>query len=213
MEENIAYYLEVLSYVPIFWLIFTAFGMTLIENIFPPAPSDVALVAVAIIVGNKGASIIPIIVASTIGSTIGFWIMFVLGSKFEHKIIETNKIKFISKTAIDKVEEKFRRWGFKLIAINRFMSGTRAVVSFFAGMSDLSKTKSIAYAGISSFLYYGILSLAGYYFGYDWRTLMEYFHLYEKIVITAVIVIIVVAVVIWVIRKCILNSNNVKEVE
>jgi membrane protein DedA with SNARE-associated domain len=213
MEENIAYYLDILSYVPIFWLIFTAFGMTLIENIFPPAPSDVALVAVAIIVGNKGASIIPIIIASTIGSTIGFWIMFSLGSKFEHKVIETNKIKFISKSSIDKVEEKFRRCGFKLIAINRFISGTRAVISFFAGMSGLSKTKSITYAGISSLLYYGILSLVGYYFGYDWRTLMEYFHLYEKIVITAVIVIIAVALIILGVRKWILKSNDVNEVE
>jgi len=55
----------------------------------------------------------------------------------------------------------------KLVVINRFMSGTRAVISFFAGMSALDKQKVTIYAATSSFLFYGLLAAAGYYFGKD----------------------------------------------
>jgi membrane protein DedA with SNARE-associated domain len=55
----------------------------------------------------------------------------------------------------------------KLVVINRFMSGTRAVISFFAGMSALDKRKTLIYASISSFTFYGLLASAGYFFGKD----------------------------------------------
>ena len=202
MIDNIEIYIEVLRNIPFYWLILIAFAVTLVENIFPPSPSDIILVAVAIIAGITYHSIIPIIIASTVGSTIGFWIMFSLGKKFDSKIIEADRLKFISKASIAKVENLFQKWGFKLVVANRFMSGTRAVVSFFAGMSGLPLTKTIILSAVSSFLWYGILSLTGYYFGgKDWQILAEYLHIYDKIVITLIILIALIATIFWFIKK------------
>ena len=202
MIENIELYIEVLGTVPFYWLILIAFAVTFIENIFPPSPSDLILVAVAIISGITHKSIIPVIIASTVGSTLGFWIMFAIGRKVDNKIIEKNKIKFISKSSIEKVEKLFQKWGFKLVVANRFISGTRAVVSFFAGITGLPLPKTIMLSGVSSFLWYGILSYAGYYFGrHDWKILIGYLYIYDKIVITIVILIVLIATVFWFINK------------
>ncbi|MDR0926964.1 MAG: DedA family protein [Ignavibacteria bacterium] len=179
----------------------------MLENVFPPAPSDMIVVAIAIIIGVNGYPIIPVIIACTIGSTLGFWIMFALGKKFEHSIIDSNKIKFLSRSAIEKVEVMFRKWGFKLVAINRFMSGTRAVISFFAGMSDLPLQKTMSLAAVSSFLWYAILSVAGNYFGKDWRELVTYLQIYEQIVILVVIAIAIVALGIWLLRRFVFKKK------
>jgi membrane protein DedA with SNARE-associated domain len=90
------------------------------------------------------------------------------------------------------------------------MSGTRAVISFFSGMSGLPLMKTLLFAGISSFLWYGILSTAGYYFGNDWKTLIQYLHIYDKIVIIVVSSCVVIATVIWFLGKRIKCFNKTK---
>ena len=194
-------HIQHLMLIPFIWLVLIAFALTLIENIFPPSPSDMIILAIAVITGMVNQSIIPIIISSTLGSIIGFWIMFELGSKFENKVIDTNKIKFISHKSIENVENLFRKWGFKLVVANRFMSGTRAVISFFAGMSGLPLTKTLVLSGVSSFLWYGILSTAGYYFGNDWRTLVEYLEFYETAVLIMISAVIIIALIIWLTKK------------
>jgi len=198
---NIEAYLESLSNIPFYWLILIALAATFAENLLPPLPSDATLVAAAVITGITEQSIIPIIIASTIGSTLGFWLMFLLGRKFHRKIIGTNKIKFISGESIEKVENLFKRWGFKLVVANRFMSGTRAIVSFFAGMAGLPLTKTIILSGVSSFFWYGILSLSGYYFGNDWRTFANYLQIYNKAVIVIIVLLVIIAASFWFTKK------------
>jgi membrane protein DedA with SNARE-associated domain len=197
MLENIEVYLELLISIPFYWLVLIALAATFIENLLPPSPSDMILVAVAVITGITKQSIIPIIIAGTIGSTLGFCLVFSLGRKFNRKIIETNRIKFVSKEAVEKVDILFKRWGFKLVVANRFMSGTRAIVSFFAGMAGLPFTKTTVLSGISSFLWYGILSSSGYYFGSDWRELIGYLRIYDKIAIAIVVLLTIAGIFFW----------------
>ena len=210
MEETIIKindFLAIVSGFPYIYIILIAFTLTFIENLFPPAPSDVCFIVLTGLVGFNEGLVIPVILSAAVGGTIGFWIMYTLGSKFEKKVIENNKIKFISRTSIEKAEKKFQKWGIKIVAINRFMSGTRAVISFFAGMSDLPKTKTLIYAGISSLLYYGLLALVGYYFGKDYQRILDFLHTYEKITIAIVMVVIVIAVTIWFIKRKMLKKN------
>ena len=205
---NIQEFLTLVSNLPYISLILIAFALTLIENIFPPAPSDVCFIVITVIIGASGQSIIPAIVSAGLGATIGFWIMYLLGLKFEKKIVEGDKIKFISRKSIEKAELKFQKWGMKLVIINRFMSGTRAVISFFAGMSALPKTKTLLYSAISSLTYYGLLAYLGYYFGKDWQRLFEFLHIYEKTAIFIVALIIVSAVAVWFIKKFMLKKSK-----
>jgi len=182
--------IEIIQKIPPFWILIIAFAVTYIENIFPPSPSDAALVFMGALVGTGIVGFLPLLLFATIGSTLGFITMFVLGVRFEMKFIETDKLKFISKNALLKVDELFKKWGYWLIVANRFLSGTRAVIAFFAGMSLLSFRKSTILSFFSALLWNFILIYLGYIFGDNWKKVDEYMTLYGYILIPIVVVLV-----------------------
>ncbi|MCX8054723.1 MAG: DedA family protein [Ignavibacteria bacterium] len=182
--------IEIIQKIPPFWILIIAFAVTYIENIFPPSPSDAALVFMGALVGTGTVGFLPLLLFATIGSTLGFITMFVLGVRFEMKFIETDKLKFISKNALLKVDDLFKKWGYWLIVANRFLSGTRAVIAFFAGMSLLSFRKSTVLSFFSALLWNFILIYLGYIFGDNWKKVDEYMTLYGYILIPVVVVLV-----------------------
>lgn len=182
--------IEIIQKIPPFWILIIAFAVTYIENIFPPSPSDAALVFMGALVGTGTVGFLPLLLFATIGSTLGFITMFVLGVRFEMKFVETDKLKFISKNALSKVDELFKKWGYWLIVANRFLSGTRAVIAFFAGMSLLSFRKSTVLSFFSALLWNFILIYLGYIFGDNWKKVDEYMTLYGYILIPVVAVLV-----------------------
>ncbi len=182
--------IEIIQKIPPFWILIIAFAVTYIENIFPPSPSDAALVFMGALVGTGTVGFLPLLLFATIGSTLGFITMFVLGVRFEMKFVETDKLKFISKNALSKVDELFKKWGYWLIVANRFLSGTRAVIAFFAGMSLLSFRKSTVLSFFSALLWNFILIYLGFIFGDNWKKVDEYMTLYGYILIPVVAVLV-----------------------
>lgn len=182
--------IDIIQKIPPFWILFIAFAVTYIENIFPPSPSDAALIFMGALVATNTVDFIPLLLFATLGSTFGFLTMFVLGIKFEMRFVETNRLKFVSKKALQKVEELFKKWGYWLIVANRFLSGTRAVIAFFAGMSLLSLRKSTILSFISALLWNSILIYSGYVFGENWKVVDEYITLYGYILLPIVIILI-----------------------
>lgn len=58
------------------WIYCIAGGIAYIENVFPPMPSDVILVAAGSLAGLGRVDFILLLVLSTIGSTAGFLTMY-----------------------------------------------------------------------------------------------------------------------------------------
>jgi membrane protein DedA with SNARE-associated domain len=130
----------------------------------------------------------------TVGSTLGFVLMFKIGHWFGSRILEQGRISFIPVEAVRKVETWFRRYGYWIIVANRFLSGTRAVVSFFAGMSELNLLKTTLLSLVSALAWNSILITGGYYLGKNWQRIGFYLSTYGQIV-TALLVIIVIVLV------------------
>jgi membrane protein DedA with SNARE-associated domain len=86
---------------------------------------------------------------------------------------------------------------------NRFLAGTRAVVSFFAGMSELSLWKTTLLSFLSALVWNSILLFAGGKLGQNWQTIGFYLDTYSKTVTTIVII----AVVLLVARYLYKRSN------
>ncbi|MEX1138792.1 MAG: DedA family protein [Bacteroidota bacterium] len=166
-----------------------------LENLFPPFPSDVAIVASASLIGFGTIDFLPLLVVSTIGSTLGFVTMYRIGDWFGDKILEMGKIPFIPIENVHKVESWFRKYGYWLIIANRFLAGTRAVVSFFAGMSELNLWKTTALSFGSALMWNTILILAGKALGDNWSSIALYLETYSKGVTLVVLLIIALVVV------------------
>lgn len=169
------------------------FFFAFIENIFPPSPSDVVVVVGATLVANSTLGFIPILILTTIGSTIGFVVMYFIGEFFGGKILRAGKLKFITKEGLDKADSWFHKYGYKLILINRFMPGTRAVMSFFSGVHRLKQTPTFIYAAVSSFFWNAFLIFIGIMVGRNVDLIDKYLKTYENIFL--VIMVLVVSVI------------------
>ncbi len=89
----------------------------------------------------------------------------------------------------------FERYGYWLIVANRFLAGTRAVVAFFAGMSDLKLGATVALSFASSLLWNAVLVTAGFILGNNWERVGFYLSTYSQVVTGIVVLVIIILVI------------------
>jgi len=183
------------------WVYATIFLIAYIENIFPPSPSDVIIVAGGYLIGIGHIEFVTALIVSTLGSTTGFMTMYQIGDWFGLKIIEKGKIKFLPLESVHKVESWFRHYGYWLIIINRFLSGTRAVVGFFAGMAEVRFLPTAILCFVSALAWNGILLYAGTLVGENWEVIGFYLTTYSQIVTALIIAAVLLLTFIWLRRK------------
>jgi membrane protein DedA with SNARE-associated domain len=191
MIENILNHLSDLS--P--FLIYFALSLfAYIENVFPPSPSDLVVVIGGSLIAKGAINFAPTLILTTIGSVLGFMTLYYLGSQVDKKVIRAGKVKFISAEAVESVESWFNKYGYAVIIANRFLPGTRSVISFFAGLSELKVPKTIILATISALVWNIIIIYLGIIFGNNIERVDFYLSRYQEIVLilTAVIVLFLV---------------------
>lgn len=198
MLETIIALLKTLS--PLGILLVT-FAITFIENIFPPSPSDILLVFCGTLVGVSVVGFVPMLFSATAGSVAGFLVMYWIGYEFGVKILESGKLRFLPLDAVHKAEAWFQRYGFGLIVANRFLSGTRAVISFFAGMSQLPLTKTTLLSAVSAFAWNAILIVVGMELGENWIQIQSYLESYGAVMSVIAGLAILIWATIWFLNK------------
>jgi len=180
---------QISTFSPI-WIYLTLFFFAFIENVFPPSPSDVLLVVGGTLIGTGAINFILALTFATLGSITGFMLMFYIGSTVDKKVIHSGRFKYIPLNAIEKVETWFRKYGYFIIVANRFMPGTRAVISFFAGMSNLDPKRTFTLCFVSALLWNTIMLYLGFVFGDNVAKVDEYLTTYTNIVIVVTAIII-----------------------
>ena len=191
---------QISDFTPI-WIYLTIFFFAYIENLFPPSPSDIVVVIGGSLVGTGTISFIPLFISATLGSLTGFLTAFIIGWQFDKKLVHSGKIKFINIQSVDKVETAFRKWGYYLIVANRFLPGTRAVISFFAGMSRLNVNKTSLLSLVSAAIWNTFLIYLGITFGNNVDVIDRYLNTYSNIVLIITGVVILFFVVKFLITK------------
>ena len=58
------------------------FFFAFIENLFPPSPSDVVVIIGSSLIANTSISYLPVLITTSLGSTVGFMLMFYIGKVF-----------------------------------------------------------------------------------------------------------------------------------
>jgi membrane protein DedA with SNARE-associated domain len=161
LEEIIAY----LSTLDSFWIFAILFFFAYIENILPPSPSDLVIVFGTAIISKLGIGFTSLLLVTTLGSGTGFISMYLIGEYFGTSILRKGKIKFLKEEYLKKADLWFHKYGYKIIIINRFLPGTRAVVSFFAGVHRLKMLPTFLYAIISAAIWNSLLIFMGFTLG------------------------------------------------
>jgi len=192
MLEQIISYISNLDPAIIYLVLFF---FSFIENIFPPSPSDVVVVIGSTLIAHSTMGFIPILLVTSFASALGFIVMYLIGEFSGEKIIRKGKLKFLKQEYLEKADLWFHKYGYNLILINRFMPGTRAVISFFCGVHRLKPIRSFVYAAVSSFFWNIILISLGIALGNNVHLIDKYLSTYSNIIL--VISILVVGFVVY----------------
>jgi len=193
--------LNQISTFPPVWIYITMMLFAFVENIFPPSPSDIVIVIGGTLVGAGDLSFILALIFSTLGSITGFMLMFYIGSTVDKKLIHSGRFKYIPINSINIVEAWFRKYGYFVIIANRFLPGTRAVISFFAGISNLEPKKTFSLCFISALAWNIIMLYLGFMFGNNVEAIDSYLTTYSNIVIVATIAMALLLIIRFMFKK------------
>ena len=178
------------------------FFFAFIENILPPSPSDFVVLFGATLIANSTLGFIPILLITSVGSALGFIVMYFIGEFLGEKLLRSGKFRFIKQESLDKADRFFHKYGYNIILINRFLPGTRAVVSFFSGVHRLKPTRTFIYAAVSSFVWNAILIFLGIQLGNNLELVDKYLSEYSQIILSITgLIIIFVLVRFWMKKK------------
>ena len=108
-----------------------------------------------------------------------------------------NKGKVFNKAQLERIESWFKRYGEKVLILSRFLTGVRSLVALTAGVGNVKVQKMTGYTSISIILWNSIILFSAFKVQKNWREILEMIQVYNKVVLTVVILI----VIIWLIKN------------
>ena len=133
-----------------------------VENVFPPVPADVAVVAGAFL-SHRGLTSAPLIgtlcwLANTVSSAAMYFYARVHGRRF----LEAGwPRRFLPPRTVRALEEGYARHGVYGIFLSRFLPGIRAGVTPFAGVVGISPWRALVPSAAASAIWYAFLVALG----------------------------------------------------
>lgn len=168
------------------YLYFALFLFAFVENLFPPTPSDLAIAFGGSLVGIGKLGFVDTILSATLGSALGFILMYYIGFFLGKRLVDAGKPRFLPFDKIKQAEQWFKKYGYWLVVMNRFLSGTRAVISFFIGLSELPPLITLVLCTLSALLWNSLLVYGGSILGHNWRLLDDYLSIYGYAVLALI---------------------------
>jgi len=159
------------------------------ENVLPPIPGDTVVVLGAYLVSTGQLTFWGVYISTTLGSVVGFVTMYYIGRKFGRSFIyKKSRSKIFKEEDIRKTEIWFGKWGYWVIVANRFLSGTRSVISLFAGLFHLNALIVIALSLVSAAIWNCLLLFAGMAVGNNWEIITTIISQYNKVLIAFTVI-------------------------
>ena len=205
IEQFTGEIVELIKTLPPISIYLVFFAIAYIENIIPPIPGDVLVAFGGYLAAESIIGIVPVLLLTTIASVMGFMSMYWIGSKWGGQIEQREKgvrvLYFIPVEYLNKVRSWMQKWGIGVVLANRFLAGTRSVISLAAGLSKTRISTTISCSAISSLLWNGILLGFGWVVHENWKLIGEYLSIYGWVILGALALYIIVRVGIYYYRK------------
>lgn len=179
-----------------------------IENVFPPIPSEVVLGLAGYTASRGDAWVVGMIIAATIGSVVGAWILYGLSAAVGPVRLRAVIIRYgtwigFSETDLDRAESWFDRRSRSAVLVCRCVPLIRSLISIPAGFRRMPLGAFTLFTLIGSLVWNTVLITAGYLLADQWEKVLEFTEPFQ----TLVVVLIGVLVVALVIRKVVLTKR------
>ena len=171
---------------------FGVFVLLLIENLFPPLPSEVVAPFCGYAAARGELNIVGVIAAAVFGSMVGQLPWYYAGRMLGEKRVEVLAARYgrwltVTPHEVDRVFKWFYRYGAASVFFGRMIPAIRAVISLPAGIAEMPLGKFLAYSLAGTTIWMGGLAYAGYVLGQNYELVEEYIGPGTKIVAAVIV--------------------------
>jgi membrane protein DedA with SNARE-associated domain len=175
---------------------FAVGGILLLENIGLPVPGETILIAAALYAATGQLNIVLVgivaVLASTAGSAIGYAIGVYGGRPLAERY---GKYVLLTAERLDKTEEFFKRRGWAVVLLGRFVEGVRQAAGIIAGISDMKFLRFLTFTVIGAALWVATWSTIGELAG-DHVTTISHYATYVAEGVAVILVLLIVRAVV-----------------
>jgi membrane protein DedA with SNARE-associated domain len=153
--------------------------LMVIENIFPPIPSELIMGIAGIRVGQGRLEMGPLLVFATIGTTLGNYCWYLLGrtlgfERLKPVVDRYGRWMTIRWADVEKIADLFVRYGPGIVFFFRFLPVGRTIVSLPAGLFRMGHVKFLIWTAAGALIWNIILAYAGSWLGSQFSEIDRY---------------------------------------
>ena len=170
----------------------------LLENVFPPLPSEAVLPGAGMAARRGDLSVIGVIAAASAGSLLGavFWYfvgLWIGTERLRQWADRTGRYVGFSPRDVDRADAWFDKWGNAAVFVGRLIPGVRTLISVPAGLSEMPFLRFLTFSAAGTLIWSTLLVFVGWWLGQS-----------AELVETAVSwagIAVVTAFAVWVLRR------------
>ena len=172
--------------------------LLLVENLFPPIPSEVILPFVGFLVSRAELEFAWALVAATCGSLAGAMVLYALGRWGGRLLVlRYGRVLRVKESDLERADDWFDHYGDLVVLGARVVPLARSVVSIPAGMSEMSLLRFALLTTIGSAAWNTLLIGAGWLIGENWERVSRFVGSVSDVVLVVALVVAVGTVAWW----------------
>lgn len=150
--------------------------LVLVENVFPPIPSEVVLPLAGYLASRGRMDLALVIAAATLGSVIGALLLYEAGARFGRDRLRRLVVRMplMEVEDLEKAEAWFARHGQVSVLIGRCLPVVRSLISVPAGVEGMPRWRFIVLTTIGSGVWNAAFVLAGWALGARFKDVERY---------------------------------------
>ncbi|NTW62554.1 MAG: DedA family protein [Chlorobiaceae bacterium] len=166
------------------------FIVAFFENVIPPIPGDIAVAFIGYMIHSSKLSFTAAVLWTSLGSTSGFMLVYLLSrhlglklyavgeNAVQHRLSQSVH-RFFPPSDMEVLRQKFSTHGYLAVLFNRFLLGSRAVISVMTGLMHLNTFLVLLASLVSATLWNILLIYGGLLLGRNWQEIGRYAALYS----------------------------------
>lgn len=199
MQEWIISIMQQFGYIGVFILI-------VLENVFPPIPSEVILSFSGFMTTSTDMSIIAVILVATLGSVSGAIILYEIGKKLNNQAIRNlirkyGKFLGLTMNDMEKTMGLYKKYENKTVFFGRMIPVVRSLISIPAGMAGMELSPFILLTAAGSLIWNTLLVVAGALLGTAWEDILQIVNTYSTITYAGLGICIIILLIILLKKK------------
>jgi membrane protein DedA with SNARE-associated domain len=171
----------------------------LVENVFPPIPSEIVLPLAGSLTLQGTFSLPGITVVGVAGSVSGAWIFYAAGGYFDRARLQRLTQRYgrwlgLSVADLDRAFQWFERYGDWVVFFGRMVPIVRSLISVPAGSARMNRVRFTLFTALGTGIWTFVLAYCGRLLGQNWARVTQFIERYQLLVL----IVLAIAVVVYV---------------